>query len=205
MALEKPTESFADAGKTDASQSSTRTLVQRVREGDAVAEHRLFSRLMKRVRRWARGRLPRDARDLNDTVDVAQDAAVGVWRNLHAITLEHPGDLEAYLRRAVRNRICDEARRIDRKPEMSLLSSQIPDDGPTPEDRAETAVQTDRLQRALARLSAGEREALLGRYEYGYSYDELAELLQKPTATAARMAVNRARAHLFELTRDDRG
>ncbi len=44
----------------------------------------------------------------------------------------------------------------------------------------------------MLRLRDEDREAIIGRLELQYSYDELAVALEKPTANAARVAVTRA-------------
>jgi DNA-directed RNA polymerase specialized sigma24 family protein len=53
-----------------------------------------------------------------------------------------------------------------------------------------------RYEAALRTLDADERAALLGRMEHGGSYADLARLLGRPSAGAARMAVSRALARL---------
>jgi RNA polymerase sigma factor (sigma-70 family) len=185
------------------SQVSTRTLVERTRLGDAAAGNRLFDRIVKRVRRWASGRLPRRARDLNDTVDVLQDAAAGLWGHLDHVRIEKPGDLEAYVKQAVRNRVYNEARRVNARPGPADLDSQLPDLGPTPLARLLSQETSTKFRAAFDQLTNEERELLLARHEYGYSYDDVAALLKKPSAAAARMAVNRAKARLSGLMRND--
>ena len=44
----------------------------------------------------------------------------------------------------------------------------------------------------VADLVAEDRELVVARIELGYTYKEMAELLHKPTANAARMAAERA-------------
>ena len=51
---------------------------------------------------------------------------------------------------------------------------------------------------ALQRLTGEEREAIIARVEMGYSYEELAEALGKPTSEAARKAARRALVRLAE-------
>jgi len=51
-------------------------------------------------------------------------------------------------------------------------------------------------ERALDRLKPEEREAIIGRVELGYSYEELAVTLDKPTADAARKTAQRALVRL---------
>ncbi len=56
----------------------------------------------------------------------------------------------------------------------------------------------DRYDAALERLKPEEREAVISRVEFDLSYAELAEVLGKPSANAARMAVVRALVRLAE-------
>lgn len=46
----------------------------------------------------------------------------------------------------------------------------------------------DRYERALATLRREDRELVVARVELGYTNQEIAELLGKPSANAARMA-----------------
>jgi DNA-directed RNA polymerase specialized sigma24 family protein len=48
------------------------------------------------------------------------------------------------------------------------------------------------------RLTAHEREAIIARVEMGYSYEELAEALGRPTPEAARKAAHRALVRLAQ-------
>jgi RNA polymerase sigma factor (sigma-70 family) len=185
-----------------ATQASTKTLVRRGRMGDQFALDRLFSRLMGALRRWAHGRLPTRARDLGDTVDVVQDAALGVWRRLDHLELETTGDLEAYVREAVRNRIRDEARRLQRRPDPVALDSRMPDGLPSPLEQAANQQAWKQYQVTFSQLREDEREAIVARFELGYTYDEVAALLRKPSAAAARMTVNRALDRLKVLAGD---
>jgi RNA polymerase sigma-70 factor (ECF subfamily) len=47
-------------------------------------------------------------------------------------------------------------------------------------------------------MNPDERQAVIARVEMGMSYDEIAALLDKPTANAARMTVVRALLRLAE-------
>jgi len=61
----------------------------------------------------------------------------------------------------------------------------------------------ERYDAALQQLSATDREAIIGRLELQYDYQELAVMLGKPTANAARVAVTRALARLVEMLDDE--
>src|SRR5262249_8212320 len=56
----------------------------------------------------------------------------------------------------------------------------------------------ERYEAALASLRPEEQEAVVGRIELGYTYDELAQALGKPTGEAARKAAERALVRLVE-------
>ena len=177
---------------------STFSLVQRAQAGDQEALDRLLARHLGPLRRWARGRLPQWARDLADTDDLVQDALLQTFRRLSVFEVRGPGALQAYLRQAVLNRVRNELRKKGRRPEETDLDGFEVAAGQSPLEAAIGREAVDRYERALAALTPDEREAIIGRVEMGYSYDELAELLGKPSADAARKAAQRA---LVRLTR----
>ncbi len=108
------------------------------------------------------------------------------------------GALQAYLRQAILNRIRDELRRKGRQPEIRDLDGLEPDRGESPLEHAIGREAVECYERALERLKPEEREAIIARVELGYSYDELAEALGKPTPDAARKAAQRALVRLAE-------
>jgi RNA polymerase sigma-70 factor (ECF subfamily) len=57
----------------------------------------------------------------------------------------------------------------------------------------------EKYRKALGQLPTAERELIVSRLEYGYSYEEVATLFGKPSPHAARMAVNRALTRLLTL------
>jgi len=96
------------------------------------------------------------------------------------------------------NRIRDVIRQHKRRPEISGLSEGIEDEATSPLEHAIGAENLERYESALQRLNAADREAIIGRLEMLYSYDELATVLGRPSAAAARMAVTRAMKRLAE-------
>jgi len=182
---------------------STVRLLARAREGDREALDRLLSRHMKPLQRWARGRLPRWARDLTDTDDLVQDALLQTFKRIGDFEARGVGALQAYLRQAVVNRVRDELRRRGRRPEATDLASVDLATGLSPLEEAIGRESLSRYERALATLDEDEREAIIGRVEMGYTYEELAELLGKPSSEAARKAARRALVRLArEMDRD---
>ncbi len=177
---------------------STLELLARVRQGDRDALERLFSRCLPALRRWARGRLPSAARGALDTQDLVQDTLLNSLRRLDHFESRHEGALQAYLRQAVLNRIRDEARRFSRRPAAAELTESQPAESASPLDIAIGRQGVARYEAALQRLRPADREAIIGRLELQYDYRELATILGKPNANAARVAVTRALARLME-------
>lgn len=185
----------------DPSATSSLALLEQVKGGDAQALNRLLQRYLPRLSRWASGRLPRWARDVSDTDDLVQDTLVRSLSNLSRFRPQGEGALQAYLRRAIVNRIRDEIRRRGRQPELAALESGVADNGQSPLEAAIGGQLLERYDRALERLPNEDREAVIARIELGCSYAEIADALQKPSADAARMTVSRALVRLAEELR----
>ena len=177
---------------------STVQLIERARAGDIAALDALFGRVAGPLQRWARGRLPRWARDLADTDDLVQDTLLQTFKRLEDFQPRGAGAVQAYLRQAVLNRIRDELRRKRRRPEATDVSGIELEGAGSPLEEAIGREALDRYERALQRLKPNEREAIIARVELGYSYDELAQALGKATPDAARKAAQRALVRLAE-------
>jgi RNA polymerase sigma-70 factor (ECF subfamily) len=134
-----------------------------------------------------------------DTQDLVQDTVLNSLRHLDQFESRHEGALQAYLRQAVLNRIRDEARKYSRRPAAAELTDSQPGTSASPLDIAIGRQGVERYEAALQKLRPGDREAIVGRLELQYDYKELAELLGKPNANAARVAVTRALARLMDV------
>ena len=177
---------------------STFHLIERARAGDQQALERLFARHLKPLQRWARGRLPKWARDLADTDDLVQDTLVQTFKRIEDFEPRGVGALQAYLRQAVLNRIRNELRRKGRQPHATDLDGIEVESAESPLEEAIGQEAVERYEGALQRLKAEEREAIIARVEMGYSFEELAEALGKPTPDAARKTAHRALVRLAE-------
>lgn len=100
------------------------------------------------------------------------------------------------MRQAILNRIRDELRRKGRQPPSVNLESVSMDDAASPLEEAIGREAVERYERALARLRPEDREAIIARVELGYTYEEMALALEKPSAEAARKAAQRALVRL---------
>ena len=177
---------------------STFHLIERARAGDQQALERLFARHLKPLQRWARGRLPKWARDLADTDDLVQETLVQTFKRIEHFEPRRVGALQAYLRQAVLNRIRNELRRKGRQPHATDLDGLEVESVESPLEQAIGQEAVERYEGALQRLNAEEREAIIARVEMGYSFEELAEALGKPTPDAARKTAHRALVRLAE-------
>jgi RNA polymerase sigma-70 factor (ECF subfamily) len=177
---------------------STLSLLTRVRAGDNDALNDLFARYLPLLRRWAAGRLPRWARDLADTPDLVQETLLQVFKNLDGFEHRGEGAFQAYLRQAVMNRIRNEIRNADRRPDRVALDERVPDDQRSPLEAAIGAEAVEQYEAALQRLRDDDRELIVSRIELGLTYSEIAAATGRPSADAARMAVTRAIARLIE-------
>jgi RNA polymerase sigma-70 factor (ECF subfamily) len=193
-----PADQGASRGSGSDDSESTFDLIDRARAGDERAIERLFARHLKPLQRWAKGRLPQWARDLADTEDLVQDVLLQTFKRIDNFEVRRVGALQAYLRQAVVNRVRDELRRKARQPDAMDLDGLELELSPSPLEEAIGREAVERYQRALQVLKPEEREAIIGRIEMGYSYDELAQVLGKPSGEAARKAAQRALVRLAE-------
>jgi RNA polymerase sigma-70 factor (ECF subfamily) len=171
---------------------SSLTLLERAQAGDRVALDSLIARYLPRLQRWATGRLPRWARDMADTQDLVQETLFQTFKRIERFESRGEGALQAYLRQAILNRIREELRRTKRRPPRRELDSATQDTGRSPLEEAIGHEAIARYEQALARLRPDDRDLVVARIELGYTNREIAELLDKPTPNAARMATERA-------------
>jgi RNA polymerase sigma-70 factor (ECF subfamily) len=140
---------------------------------------------------------------MSDTQDLVQEVLLQTFKQITTFEPRREGALQAYLRQAIRNRIVDELRRAERRPEVVALDSGQPDLKVSPLEAAIGSEAAERYERALAVLRPEDREAIVGRVELGLSYDELADALEKPSAEAARKAARRALLKLTEALQNE--
>jgi RNA polymerase sigma factor (sigma-70 family) len=184
--------------------SSSVALLVRAQRGDAAAREELCARYLPRLRRWARGRLPPWARQHLDTEDLVQDTLLQTVRRLDDFTPHHERAFWAYVCQSLENRLKDAVRAANRRPVSEPLGDDHTASDASPLDHAVGREALDRYHAALERLAPVERDLVLARVELGLHYAEVADLLDKPSPSAARMATSRALVRLArEMSRDD--
>lgn len=177
---------------------STATLLTRVRAGDRMAREQLVRRYLATLLRWGHGRLPSHARDLSDTQDLVQNTLLKALDRIGSFEPRREGAFLAYLRTILLNEVRGEIRRISRRPVREPLPDELPDPQPSPVEQEIGGAALRAYERALASLSDEEREGVILRLEMGYTHQQVAEALGKPSADAARMLVARAMVRLTE-------
>jgi RNA polymerase sigma-70 factor (ECF subfamily) len=171
---------------------SSLELLVRAQEGDEVARNELCARYLPRLRRWAHGRLPIWAREHLDTEDIVQDTLLRSVRQLDGFTPSHERAFCAYVCEALRNRLRDALRRAARRPASGALSDDEPASDPSPLELAVGRQTLAQYEAALQRLREPDRELIIARVELGLDYREIAELLDRPSVGAVRVAISRA-------------
>ena len=126
-----------------------------------------------------------------DTQDLVQETLFQTFKRIERFEPRGEGALQAYLRQAILNRVREELRRAKRRPPRSELDSEAEDNARSPLEEAIGQEALERYEQALARLRPEDRELVVARIELGYTNQEIAELLDKPTPNAARMAAER--------------
>ncbi len=181
-------------------------LIKRAWRGDTEA----FALLLQRHRPTLVAVCRRMLTDASLVEDIAQEAALEAWLSLQS--LEQPERFGSWLVGIGLNIGRSWLRRRSREtwlPEVldgGRKSDEIPDEGASPEERAETRDLADRVRYAIASLPPGQRAAVTLFYLSGLSYLETATLLRIDVGTV-RTRLHKARGtlkrKLFTLWEDN--
>lgn len=169
------------------SQAAARVLSLWWRHGkERFALARIFTRGLSTVRRWASELLPNWVANLDVTTDLAQET------------------LQVHLRRSVLDRIREHERAHSTRGAARSAGVEVANGvEPVPLEALIGAQAATHYCAALGRIVAAEREAVVARLELGYNYEQIALILDQPSATAARAAVARSLGHLaMEMDRE---
>lgn len=187
-----PRHSAEDLGKTV-------TLFLRVRRGDEGAWDAFHERILPKLKREFHGQLPQASRGVWSTEDLVQDALVRFLARMKAFEPRHDGAVRAFLWTIGHNLVRDRARYIIRRPPIDALEGDFESGGPSPLDEAIGVDLLARYLGALHRLNETDQQMVTMRVEQGASYEAIATATGKPSADAARVALNRALARLAKL------
>jgi RNA polymerase sigma-70 factor (ECF subfamily) len=161
-------------------------LVRQAQAGDRLAFGRLAERHERGLFRFLVGLVT----DADAAEELTQETLIRAW--LRLCDLQDPEHLRAWLAAIARNLA---RRRLT--PRRRARTESLDPDLPAP-TREPISDEVDGLRRALARLTADEREVLLLFDVEGLSHAEIA-LITGRSETALRSRLMRARRHLKDL------
>lgn len=175
-------------------------LMRRLAAGERAALEALYRRHAGRVFATAYHFLL----DEQDACDITQAVFAGLERAAHRYRAR--GRFAAWLRRVVVNRCLNHRARAERRlrragPADDALAGLAAPERERPDRRAEQRQQMDRLRRALLRLPARQRLALILKRFDDLSYAEIATALDCSPA-AVESLLHRARRRLQRLLAD---
>jgi RNA polymerase sigma factor (sigma-70 family) len=183
---------------------TTLDLVELTQRGDVAARDRLIERYLPLLTRWAHGRLPEEARDLNETADLVQTALMRAFEHLPQFSSDGRGAFFGFLRTIVMNLLRDEIRRTLRRPAFVELPPEAEDAAASPLASAVSLETLQAYEYALQRLDEETRDLVIMRIELGLPHEDIAELTGSASANATRMRIARAVARLAQTMREYR-
>ncbi len=210
-------------GTSDPESQATRSiqLVQQAQQGDREALDRLFARYYERVRGIVRIRLGPRLRGMLESGDILQETFIGAVRGFERFELRDEASLINWLSKIAENQIRGAARqataqkrRRDLEESVAHVRSSIASgrlrpepvaDLPPPIEGLVRDEQVRLLERCMQQLKDEYREVILVRDYAGAAWEEVARLMQRPSANAARMLHSRALIELTALVRRARG
>jgi RNA polymerase sigma-70 factor, ECF subfamily len=136
-------------------------------------------------------RLTSNAADADDLVQITFERAFRAWS-----TLRERGACRTWLFRIARNAYLNQRRTETARPELHLVD--VDESRDVPAIPLETVERLDarELERALAKLTTDQREALLLSDLWGFTYAEIADITGIPLGTV-RSRIARARARVM--------
>jgi RNA polymerase sigma-70 factor, ECF subfamily len=192
-------------GDADSDLTHSTELLARFQAGDASSLERLWGRYLPRLKRWAHGRLPASLRDATATDDLVQEAFVRSLSHLKSLQPRGPQSLFCYFRTIIFNQIRNYLRQQKRRPRRTDVDFEVESAvDPTPLEQLISAEALDRYDRARATLSESDQDIIVSFVELRCTDAEIAELLDKPSVDAARMARGRAISRLARAMREDK-
>ena len=197
----------------------TDELLRRVAAGDAHERSQLLARHRQRLRHMIEVRLDRRLRPRIDPSDIVQDALTEAAQKLSDYARRRPLPFYPWLRRLAWERLLQIHRRHVRAQRRSVRREDfgglpLPEDsagdlaerlaarGSSPSERLRHSEQRPRVQQALARLGAADREVLVLRYLEDLNTAEIAAVLEL-TESAVKMRQLRALQGLRDLLDDE--
>ncbi|NUP99804.1 MAG: sigma-70 family RNA polymerase sigma factor [Armatimonadetes bacterium] len=197
-----------DDDDRESTESYETRLVLRCQRGDREAFNELVERYQSKVYNLALRLLG----DPDEALDVAQEAFLRVFRGINRF---HGGSaLTTWIYRIVHNLCLDEMKKKRRRPQLAAdptdtdeggdsLLDRLPDETDEPQSQMLTDERQRAVRAAIARLKPHHRDVLVLYDLEGFSYNEMAEMLNTSVGTI-KSRLNRARLALARELEEDR-
>lgn len=186
--------------------AQSNALIKRCLGGDASA----WEEIVKTHNRRIYNICYRFTNSPDDADDLTQEVFIKVYRTLGSYDVEK-GAFTTWVTTVTRNLLVDHFRKskqdrmtdsMDAAPsqdeEGPSLGDQLPDQGPSPDDKLASKETQKMVQAALAKLSPELREAVILRDLQDMDYREIAQALRVPEGTV-KSRINRGRTELARL------
>ena len=155
-------------------------LLRDVAQGDRTAFAQVYDRISSRVL----GLVTRLLRDRAQSEEVTQEVFLEIWQQADRFDANRGSAISWVLtmahRRAV-DRIRSSQKSHDRDLKIGIRDMERDFDGVA--ESVEIRVENERVKRAMSRLTALQREAVILAYYGGYSHSEMAQILGVPLGT----------------------
>lgn len=177
-------------------------LIADARKGDVAAFEALIGEHQKRIFSIAF----RMAGNPEDAADMAQEVLIKIFKNLGKF--QGNCKFSTWVYRVATNTCLDELKKLRRHTAYSLdqeleteegsVAAELADEAPTPEESTERRDLQRVVSEAIGMLSEDHKKAILLRDMQGFSYEEIANILQCSVGTV-KSRINRARAQLKKI------
>jgi RNA polymerase sigma-70 factor (ECF subfamily) len=179
----QPRQAHGTSADSAAGSDPQRELIQRVGRGDQDA----FAELYDATAPLVHGVVLKVVRDLSHTEEVVQEVFVELWRVAPRFD-PSKGSVASWVATIAHRRAVDRVR--SEQASRNRVEKELTKIEPATDVVSETVVEVDqadferrRVRRALERLTAMQRQALELAYFGGYTYREVAVLLDVPEGT----------------------
>ncbi|NLJ41957.1 MAG: sigma-70 family RNA polymerase sigma factor [Clostridiales bacterium] len=177
-------------------------LIERSLDGDSVAFEELVMLFDRKIYNYCY----RMTNNPDDAEDLAQEVFIKVYRNLKSFRRD--SKFSTWIYRIAHNICIDNHRKkrfrllsINREDDQQEL--EMPSTDPLPEDQIISSEGYDMVLECIAALKPEYKSVIILRDIQNYSYEEIADILNKPMGTV-KSNISRARACLRDSIRSHR-
>lgn len=196
MALANPMEHYITA---TASQESDEQLVRL-----ALADDRHFEQLVDRYETKLKRYIMRFINcSTEDAEDIVQDVFINAYRNLNGF--DTGLKFSSWIYRIAHNEAVNHMRRITVRKTVAMEDEKLDALAAEVDVERELHAKLDhaKLRAAVERLDAKYREVLVLRYFEGRNYDEIADILHKPSGSVSSLITRAKRLLLKDVEREN--